>query len=143
MQGVRPCRAAARRVRRCSGNSTGRRSLLSSSRMAWTRSGSSLFSGRWYRSEDVFARLGAQAGGDDEGGCVVRGHLFRGFDDRVASQQDAVVGHASRRRFRTACLVGAQCKSARTPMTRRLSSSGMARSGERRPGLHVHDGAPV
>jgi hypothetical protein len=46
------------------------------------------------RGEDVSARLGAQASRDSAGGGVAGGHLRRGFDDRVAGQQDAVIGHA-------------------------------------------------
>ena len=92
--GVRPCRAAASRVRGCNGNSTGRPSLLSSSRMAWRRCGSSVFSGRWIvartYSPGSAPRPAAMARAVASSGAI----SCRGFDDRVASQQDAVIGHA-------------------------------------------------
>lgn len=88
--GVRPCWTAARRVRGCSGNSTGRPSLASSSRMAWSRRcGSSVFSGRWMVARTYWlARRPRRR--DQARFHVVRGHLVCGLDDGVASQADGL-----------------------------------------------------
>ena len=95
------------------------------------------------RGEDVFARLDGQAGGDGVAGCVVRGHLFRGLDDRVASQQDAVIGHALTTQIPDGLLGGCAMQvgqDADDPAVEFLRRGPVVRS---QPRLHMHDGAPA